>query len=64
VLRKILEHLGLPSGFSELAPARLPQELSFDFELDGHCSGEADDAEPAAAGGPSGPGPPADDPGL
>jgi hypothetical protein len=33
VVRKILEHLGLPSGTPVLAPARLPKELSLDLEL-------------------------------
>jgi hypothetical protein len=33
VVRKILEHLGLPAGAPLLAPARLPQELSLDFDL-------------------------------
>jgi hypothetical protein len=62
VVRKILEHLGLPSGLSEPAPARLPRDLSFEFDPDG--SGAEDDAAGPVAAGPNGPGPPADDPGL
>ena len=68
VVRKILEHLGLPDGSTELAPARLPPGLGFDFEaaFDEPCSAEADDdeqIEPDLAGR-GGRGPPQDDAGL
>ena len=45
VVRKILEHLGLPSAPTELAPARFPHELGFDFEadFDPACAAGADD---------------------
>jgi hypothetical protein len=58
VVRKILEHLGLPSASPELAPARLPRELGFDFEPDHQATGsKLDDAEPPATA-PRGRGPP------
>jgi hypothetical protein len=62
VVRKIIDHLGLPAGPTELAPARLPKELSFDFELDEHPSRQPEDTDPyAAAHVLRGRGPPAGD---
>jgi hypothetical protein len=60
VVRKILEHLGLSAAPTELAPARLPDELgsAFDVAPDEPSSTEADPSgqnEPAATGrGPPG----------
>lgn len=56
VVRKILEHLGLPAGTPPLASARLPRALAFDFEADDHRGTETDEAEPASV--PRGRGPP------
>ena len=66
-MRKILEHLGLPAGTPDLAPARLPRELSFDFEYDDRGPIDDADAEPTAAAPAArrgGRGPPAWDLGL
>jgi hypothetical protein len=68
VVRKILEHLGLPSAPTELAPARLPDELDFDFDADCDepCDAELEHPEqfgPEVAGH-GGRGPPQDDAGL
>ena len=52
LVRKILEHLGLPSGLPVLALARLPQELSLDFEPDSRRSTPPVGAEPHAADPP------------
>ena len=49
MVRKILAHLGLPAEATELAPARLPKELSFDFEPDLQPASEAQDTEPSWA---------------
>jgi len=35
VVRRILQHLGLPAGCPQLAPPACPKELGFDFEPDG-----------------------------
>lgn len=68
VVKKILAHLGLPDSSTELAPARLPAELGFDYEVDFDPSRSAglDDSEPfePLLGGRAGRGPPRDDPGL
>jgi hypothetical protein len=57
-VRKILEHLGLPSGAPEPAPARLPRELDFDFEPAHPSAGsELDDDAPLGTP-PRGRGPP------
>jgi hypothetical protein len=45
-VRKILEHLGLPSGAPELAPARRPRALSFDLEPDSSAGTELDSPAP------------------
>ena len=68
VVRKILAHLGLPDGSTELAPARLPAELGFDYQadFDQSCRADADDSEPIepeVAARP-GRGPPGHDAGL
>ena len=59
VARKILTHLGLPAENTELAPARLPDELSFDFGPDEHFSSEAQVSSPghllSGRGPPNGP---------
>ena len=57
-VRKILEHLGLPSGAPEPAPARLPRELGFDFEPDHQATGSKLDAAEPPATAPRGRGPP------
>jgi len=59
-VRRILQHLGLPAGCPQLAPARLPKELGFDFEPDDHCSTETHEAPPSV---PPVRGPPASTPG-
>ena len=65
---KVLEHLGLPAAPTELAPARLPDALGFDYQADfgQSCSAAADDSEQdqAELAGPGGRGPPLDDTGL
>jgi hypothetical protein len=58
VVRKILEHLGLSSGFTELAPARLPRELGFDFEPARLSTRSELDAAVPLASAPRGRGPP------
>ena len=68
VVRKILAHLGLPDGATELAPARLPAELGLDYQadFDQSCRADTDHNEPieAQVPGRGGRAPPLDDTGL
>ena len=67
VVRKILEHLGLPAGSTELTPARLPDQLDFDrAHFDPSCRAKTDDSEriEVQVAGRRGRAPPFDDTGL
>jgi hypothetical protein len=64
VVAKILTHLGLPAGTPVLAPARLPKELSLDFEPQDLPSSTLGGVDSQLAAPRQSRAPPEQDPGL